>query len=369
VRIRNISLTKTLLLLLVLLTLIPGTLGCLGTRTVPIGWSGGTIDDGNIFLGSMEGTLVGIDTSTHTRLWVDVTLDDDDQPIIYGSPATGNGLVYLASYTGKIFAVNPGSGVIRWVYPRTDALDPIVSAPVFHDGKVYFGCSDGKVYALDADTGDLAWEAQTGEQVWATPVIANDTLYIGSFDKKFYALNTSDGSTKWEPFQTEGAIISPAIIYNDTVYFGSFDRHIYALDATNGSLKWQSEVTADNWFWTSPVISNGNIYAGCLDGKIYILDVETGTEVIPAIDLESPVSSSPVLSDNTAFFASEDGKVYVIDTTTNESRLLNDLEEKINAALCADDEAVYVHTQTNESLFALNKQTGVVMWKLELSSK
>jgi outer membrane protein assembly factor BamB len=69
--------------------------------------------------------------------------------------------------------------------------------------------------------------------------------------------------------------------------------------------------------------------------------------------------------------ASEEGKVYSLDTTTNQKKLLKELEEKekIFAPLGADKGIVYIHTQEPETLYALNVETGVTLWSLPLSSK
>ena len=166
-----------------------------------------------------------------------------------------------------------------------------------------------------------------------------------------------------------GAIASTPLVYNNTVYFGSFDRYLYAVDAIDGSLKWKSEVKAGSWFWAKPVIYNNTVYAPSLDGKVYILDAESGHELIDAIDLGSPVSSSPVLVDGSIIIASGEGRVYSLDTANNQKKLLADVEEKIDAPLCASNGVVYVHTQEHDTLYALNAQTGMELWNLSLSSE
>jgi len=378
IRCNRILLGKILLIMVILLVSGLSVFGCVGRGAIPKGWSGGVVADDTLFLGSMEGKLVAIDVLSHSRLWPDVLLETEPTGggfgcapasttvAIYGSPAVAEELVYVAGYNGKIYAISSISGALRWVYPRDGNLQPVVGGTVVSQGRVYFGCSDGKVYVLGAETGDKEWDFPTGDKIWSTPVIDGDTLFIASFDKKLYALTATNGSKKWE-FETEGAIASTPLVYNNTIYIGSFDRHLYAVDTTNGSLVWKSEVKADNWFWTKPVICNNTVYAGCLDGKVYILDAETGDEVVDAIDLGSPISSSPVLVDGAIIIASEDGRIWAIDTSNNQVSELKNLEEKIYAPLCASDGVVYIHAH-DRTLYALNVQTGVILWNIPLSS-
>jgi len=345
----------------------------------PEGWSGGTVDDDTLFVGSNEGKLLALNASDGSRLW-EVTLEtartgggfgcapEFTVAPIYGTPVLDGDLIYVGGYNGRIYTISWSKRARDWKYPRgeDDYLQPIVGGVVVSGGKVYFGCSDGKVYALDAGTGDWEWEFQTGDKIWSTPTIDGDTLYIGSFDKKLYALDVITGEEKWsEPFETEGTITSNPLVYDGTVYIGSFDRHVYAIDATNGEQIWrfpvedEAENKPGNWFWAKPVIYNNTIYAGNLDGKVYILNAGTGAEVVDAIDLGSLISSSPVLAGNSIVVATEAGVVYAIDTATNEQKKLADLEEKVFASLFASDGVVYVHTD-EDSLYVVDVQTGAI---------
>jgi len=383
----KISLSKTLLLVVMLLVLIVGStvFGCVRMGGVARGWSGVTIDDGALFVGSIEGKLVALGSSDGAKFW-EVPLEASASTggfgcaqapqvaAIYGSPVVFGELAYFSSYNGKIYAVDPGSGAIRWVYPRGGNLQSFVGGPVVSGGKVYIGCADGRLYALDAASGDKQWDFLTGDKIWSTPAVDEGTVYIGSFDNKLYALDAADGSKKWE-FVTDGVIMSAPVVGDNTIYIGSFDRHVYAVDATNGKQVWQfpesdeEEGKPRKWFWANLVKHNNVIYAPCLDGKVYILDAGSGHELVEAIDLESPVSPSPVLIDDSIIIASEDGRVYSLDTASNQIKPLADVEDKVYAPLSADDGVLYIHTQEKETIYALDVQTGAELWSLSLSSK
>ena len=48
------------------------------------------------------------------------------------------------------------------------------------NGVVYVGSWNGNVYALNAGTGALLWEYTTGSNVYSSPAVANGVVYIGS---------------------------------------------------------------------------------------------------------------------------------------------------------------------------------------------
>lgn len=344
-----------------------------GSRSIPKGWSGGAIADGTLFVGSMEGKLVAVDTANGSLLWAEPLKAEPAGGIfsgcapastvvaIYGTPAVSGDLVYVGGYNGKIYAISSSTRLSKDKDLKKNAKSspqPLIGSPVVAHGKIYIGSSDGYVYALDAVSLDMVWEKpfETGGKIWSTPTIDGETLFIGSLDKKVYALDTKTGEEKWEkPFETEGAIVSTPLVYNDTVYIGSFDKYIYAINATDGSLKWK--FPAKNWFWANSVIYNNTIYAPCIDGKVYVLNAETGSEVTDAVDLGSPISSSPVVVGNSIIVATEGGVLYSLDTTSNQINKLKDLEANIYAPLAADEKVVYVHT-VKDALYAVDAQSG-----------
>ena len=280
------SIIRISFLLLVILLGITVFSGCgVGFGAAAQGWSGGVIDNGVLFVGSMDGKLAAANITDGRLLWA-TPLESEEESgggfgcaqastavAIYGSPAVAGDLVCIGGYNGKIYAFSRDEAreEPRWVYPRQgDIAGSVIGGIIADKGKLYFGANNGIVYSLDTADGYKEWDfnAEDKDKIWSTPAIDGDTLYIGSFNKKLYALDTSDGSKKWE-FEAEGAIVATPVIHNNTVYFGSFDRGFYAIDAADGNLKWK--FTATNWFWAKAVVHNNTVYAACLDGKVYAL--------------------------------------------------------------------------------------------------
>jgi len=367
----NRQLLSQIVLLVVILAAVGVSASGCGMRSEPRGWSGVAVTEDAVFVSAIGGRLVGLDRSDGNRLWPDSILSESDSKIaVYGTPVLADGLLYVAGYNGRVYAVNADSGISQVVYPRGGNLDePIVGGVVVSQGVVYFGGGDGKVYALDAITGNTKWPPfETKDKIWSTLVIDGETIYVSSFDKKLYALDANTGSKKWD-FEAEGAFVSTPLLYENTIYIGSFDRHVYAVNIADGSLKWRSKVTAEKWFWAKPVAYNGVIYAPSVDGKVYILDAESGREIAGSIDLGSPVSSSPVIVADQVIVASQEGKVYSLDTGTYQKRLIFDVrdwdkDQEVFAPLAAGDGVVYIHARTSkrDTLYAVELETGGTVW-------
>ena len=370
-----------ILALLLLMVVIIG-FSCVEGLT-PIGWSGGAVADNSLYVGTRQGRLVSVDLTDGSRLWGEKITAAASGGLfgclpaggsgcggasgvaIYGTPAVGDELVYIAGYNGKVYAYARDTLAYRWVYPREGYFAAIAGGIVLAEGRLYFADSDGKIHALDAETGDYIWSF-TGveDKIWATPAYANGVIYIGSFDKKLYALNAADGTVKWT-FTTEGTITATPLIVDGTIYVGSHDRHFYAI-STDGTLKWRA--TGDNWFWAQPVLYEGRIYAGCLDGYVYVFDAATGSQ-LNRFNLEKPLSAAPVLYENTVIFATREGVVYAINTADGTMTQLAVLEgENIRTygPLAINDGIVYIHTQDLE-LRRVNAENGAILGTISLS--
>ena len=381
------KLNKTKIGLIAILVAIILAIGLFGSGCVsgmaPIGWSGGTVANGILYVG-FEGRLEAVNLTDNSPPQPAEALKTVTQTgmfgcsgglgcgtttstvQIYGAPAVSDNLVYVAGYNGRIYAYNTSNLATRWVYPRDDFLRDdknnvvsIVGGIVAAQGNLYFDGSDGKVYALDAVTGDYKWDFQTGDKktvdkIWGTPAVEDGTLYIGSFDKKLYAIDAATGKEKWDkPFETQGAIIATPLVYNGVVYIGSFDKYLYAIDAITGKEMWK--FPGENWFWAQPVIVDGTVYAGCLDGFVYAIDIATGKGVdkfidtatgegIDKVDLKSPVPSQPVILDKYIVFASRDGIIYKIDSVSREFTTVTNLKMNVDGPLTAYEGNIYVHT-------------------------
>ena len=96
----------------------------------------------------------------------------------------------------NVLNVNNVGGLLRrWKYLTGNDVN---SSPAVVNGVVYIGSNDGKVYALKAKTGALLWSYTTGGYVQSSPAVANGVVYVGSFDHNVYALDASSGERLWK---------------------------------------------------------------------------------------------------------------------------------------------------------------------------
>jgi outer membrane protein assembly factor BamB len=99
------------------------------------------------------------------------------------SPTVANGVVYVTSYDGMLYALDAHTGAMLWNYD----VGFSVSSPAILHGVVYVGAGDYNVYALNARSGAKLWSYTTGSHVGSSPTVSNGVIYVGSFDSNLYA--------------------------------------------------------------------------------------------------------------------------------------------------------------------------------------
>jgi len=295
---------------------------------------------GNSNQNSIETKNVMIDKKNNDDiLWVFET--EDERNIDYASCIVSDGILNVATSTGKIYTLDSNSGRLSW--DENVSEKPVTSAA--SDDLLFIGSSEG-LYAFDKKSGDKKWERliegvtskpvvfddiviasfsndevyifdkDSGETVWSD-ILADDAVisdvdrgmvYIGSSDT-CYAFDLIGKKVKWQ-YKTNGVITAYPGLKDDVVYVGSWDGNIYALDASTGNLKWKYQT---GWgIDSTPDVSDGTVFVGSLDNNFYALDEDDG-ELKWFFTCKSAIHSNPVAYGEYVFFGCDDGRFYALN--------------------------------------------------------
>ena len=280
-------------------------------------WSSPAVVDGVVFVGSYDGNVYALEAASGARLWQRRTGGG-----IWSSPAVVDGVVFVGSDDGELYELNASTGATLWTYATGGPLD---SSPAVVNGVVYVGASSGTVYALDASTGAKLWSHDTGgDFVFSSPAVADGVVYVGAdllgdrpapHPGSLYALDASTGAQIWKLSLNREVDASPAVAAG-MVYVGSFDGSVYALNASTGAGVWSYRTGGG--VWSSPAVTGGVVYVGSEDGNVYALDASTGARLWSR-PTGSPVDSSPAIANGVVYVGSTSptgGDLYALDAAT-----------------------------------------------------
>jgi outer membrane protein assembly factor BamB len=251
---------------------------------------------------------------------------------IFGSPNYANGVVYIASTDGYLYAINANSGSIVWKSAFTLNLDVAapdycehynIGSPTIANGVLYIG--GGVQYGNAPSTYDNAYYAAQGQ---STP--------SGSFGGgiRMFAFNATTGASIWNQSRAGNTqpIFYPCYV-NGVIYAPEFFE-VTAMSATNpnttGSISpvpdfSQSNRRSGNRTWAAWVgyqiqgsiayaddLTGAKIYVGSDIGSIYCLNAKDGT-TYSVYTAGGNVACSPAVWEGKMYIGTTEGILYCFD--------------------------------------------------------
>jgi outer membrane protein assembly factor BamB len=314
--------------------------------------------DGVVYIGSRDGKLYALDTATGTKLW-----EYETDSWVDSSPAVANGVVYFGSNDGNLYALDAHSGEKLWEFK---AGQGVTSSPAVADGIVYIGARNHKLHAVDTTTGKELWSYDTNGFVTSSPAVADGIVYVGSNDGSFYALHAQSGRFRLY-YKTYDPIISSPAVSDETVYFTNSDGALYAIDGKARNWPWEYDFRPfwiqawafglpvptpplpSGFLWalnlgisssSSPLLANDTLYVG-VGNKLLTVDLQSH-EKRWEFEAEDAITSSPALANNILYAGSEDGRLYAVNVTTGEKLWDITTGGKITSSPAVADATIYI---------------------------
>lgn len=229
-------------------------------QAAPFG--GPVIANGIVYVASYDGQLYALDAKTGAPVWQVATGGN-----LYSSPSVADGLVYVGS-RGRVRAFDAEAGAQRW----SVAINGTVVMPLaVADGVIYGGTDTGFATAIDAKTGVIKWSTQFNPyDTVSTPVVAHGIAYFNS-DMNINALDTRTGALLWQQ-HLDNEMGHPGVpaVYKDLVITRS-DSHLSAYDAKTGQLRWW--VPTDS-IMGSIALAGGHVFAA---ESVYLVSYDAMT--------------------------------------------------------------------------------------------
>lgn len=316
------------------------------------------IVDGVAYVGSYDGWLYAIDVARGQRLW----RFPAESPIT-GAPAVVDNRVYFGTESGDVFCVarppkgGAPAGRLVWKY-RASAS--VTSSPLVTDkGLVIFGACDSYIYGLDAVGGRQVWKVATGGPVIASaskiarripgavddsgkPTARTATVLIGSSDGKLYAIEEVAGRPIWT-FTSDAPITATPVIFGDRIYLANRAGSLYALEAATGLHLWSAKVTGSIGY--SPAVDEQSVYVGTLEGKVVALEAATGKAAWECT-LGTALAAPPTLvRGQLMYLVARDGRLWALDRETGKVVYVRSEGEPLSTAAAIADGRLLLGTE------------------------
>ena len=145
------------------------------------------------------------------------------------SPKVVNGIIYVATYQGKIAAVRLKTGQILWQHKLSSYSGLAVAK-----GYVYVTDDAGEVWAFDAKTGVALWrQSSLLRRDITAPAEIGNAVVVGDTEGYLHFMAQEDGHFIGRVRITHRRIIAAPLVYRNAVY-------VYAADGTLAKITFQT---------------------------------------------------------------------------------------------------------------------------------
>jgi len=244
--------------------------------------------------------------------------------------------------------------------------------PVIQGHIIYTADASGLVQAIDKEQGRVLWSKQLGHGIASGPTVAEGYIALGTNASHIVLLKQADGHQVWQARVSSDSLSKPAIS-NHKVIAKTIDGNLYAFDLLTGKKIWVVDHGSPSLILkasSSPVVMGQVVLVGFSDGKLDAVDVNFGhvlwqrsiayasgsSDVERLVDIDA----DPIVRSGVAYLASYQG--YVGALSLENGQFIWNKPASTYRNMAIDANTLYM-TDSNDILWAFDKQNGQVKWK------
>jgi outer membrane protein assembly factor BamB len=154
---------------------------------------------GKIFTGFSDGMVVALDPSDGRVVWerntsLDVENNGDQSPLfdVDTTPVQVGDEIYVASFSGGLYALMPSSGAVIWRNPDLKAITSIAAS----GNRIIVSSAENGVICMDPRTHAIIWRHQVQRGAPSEPTVADGLVFVGESEGGFLALSSTTGQER-----------------------------------------------------------------------------------------------------------------------------------------------------------------------------
>jgi alcohol dehydrogenase (cytochrome c) len=283
---------------------------------------GVAVQDGRVFVGTVDNKLIALDAHSGRQLWEKQTASTLDGYAMTGAPLALRTRVIAgvagrgAKAEGWLDAYDPASGQQLWRFDsvatanQAGAMTATVGAYEAQNVTLYWSTTratdDGNygdsILALNANSGAVTWQHKLkagagGDGVVLAEQTINGTrrpllLHLGR-DGLFTVLNRANGSVVQQWPLSEARVEHPVLSFDrsSAIAIVGLGRAVGAVDTRNGRVLWRAPMVAE----VSGVLATrgGVAFVSLQDGQLLALDAGSG-KLLWSFRAAGPIAAAPI---------------------------------------------------------------------------
>ena len=304
------------------------------------------------------------------------------------TPIQGGGLVFAVDARSNVSAYDSGTGARLWRYnltPASEERGALGGGLALNEGVLYVTTGYGDVFAMEPGTGSVIWTRSLGIPMRGAPIVDRGNMFVVTIDNRLHSIDVRDGSVLWEHVgiaESAGLLgsASPAV-QGDLVVVAYSSGELFALRRSNGRVAWAESLSGRGRLTAlaqlgditgSPVIDRGRVYAVSHGGRMVAIDLRTGVRMW---DQSIASVQTPWVAGDFVFVTSVESQVIALSRNDGRIRWVRQLarytdedrQELVNwsGPVLAGDRLITVSSQG--VALSISPYTGEVNGQVELS--
>ena len=246
--------------------------------------------------------------------------------------------------------------------------------PHVYSGRIAYTETGGKLAVFDAANGRSIFSMSAAESVSAGVGGNERVSVLGTLDGEVIAINEADATQLWS-VNVDSEVVAIANTQDELAIVRTNDNRVIALAIDTGEKVWTVSQTSPALTLRGaglPLIRDGVVYAGMDNGKVIAIAIDSGNVIwearvsIPSgrseLDRLVDIDGHLALDEEHIYAASYHGRVVAISRVNGRISWARDIASI--SGVSVDDIHLYV-SDRDDNVWALEKRTGVSVWKQE----
>lgn len=199
-----------------------------------------------------------------------LTLRGASQPKVVGE------LVLVGFDDGKLMAINMRDGEPVWEVPvsipsgrsELERMSDIDGNFEYLDGIVFAASFNGRVVAIDLDKGNILWTKDLSSHAGLS--VDRDRVYVTDADDSVWGLEISSGATLWRQDKLLYRGLTSPKVMGDYVVVGDYKGYMHWLSKEEGKIIGRDNVAGDK-IEVAPIVIDGRTYVLANNGSLTVL--------------------------------------------------------------------------------------------------
>jgi outer membrane protein assembly factor BamB len=237
------------------------------------------IDDDVVIVRSVDGQMTALSLKSGEEVWA----NKHDVPALSlrgnSRPLVKHGRIYNGLDNGRLIVLDSSDGRTLFdlaiAVPKgrseLERMVDIDGDAAFENGVLYMASYQGRVVAIDVRRGQLAW---TRNLSTATGVeISGSGLFSSDARDNLWALDRSNGATLWKQEKLKARQLTKPVVMGETLVVGDFEGYLHWLSQYDGHFIARVEMDGAG-ILVPPIVKNDRLYVVSREGEVAAYQVK-----------------------------------------------------------------------------------------------